>query len=97
MLYNAAYGNVSITACYVTGGKLVDRVSGGTPTYTASYYQESADGSITAESNSSTVTSWAEAAEQMNAQLSDKKYEWVVNTGSDADDRPLVIKPQTTD
>ena len=86
-----------ITACYVTGGKLVYREISGTPTYTASYYQESADGSITAAGNSSAVTSWAEAAEQMNAQLSDKKYEWVVNTGSDADDRPLVIKPQTTD
>ena len=96
-LISRTVNNNNITACYVTGGKLVDRVSGGTPTYTASYYQESADGSITAESNSSTVTSWAEAAEQMNAQLSDKKYEWVVNTGSDADDRPLVIKPQTTD
>lgn len=86
-----------ITACYVTGGKLVYREISGTPTYTASYYQESADGGITAAGNSSAVTSWAEAAEQMNAQLSDKKYEWVVNTGSDADDRPLVIKPQTTD
>lgn len=94
MIKDASYGTVSITACYVTGGKLVDRVIG-TTTYNASYYQNGGD--ITLGDGSTTVNSWSEAAEQMNAQLSDKKYEWVVNTGSDADERPLVIKPQTTD
>ena len=89
----------SITACYVTGGELVGSVVENEPTYTASYYQESADGSITAESNSSTVTSWAEAAEQMNAALESENasYEWVENEEDDAANRPLVIQHKTTE
>lgn len=100
MIKQAAYGNVSITACYVTGGKLVDRVSGGTPTYTASYYQENADGGITAAGNeSTTVTDWSDAATQMNTALESENasYEWVANEGDDKDTRPLVIEIQTTD
>ena len=98
MLHNAAYGNVSITACYVTGGKLVNMVVNGTPTYTASYYQESADGGITAAGDgSTTVDTWTEAATQMNAELSETSYQWVENSDKEDTDRPLVIKTQTTD
>ena len=87
----------SITACYVTGGELVGSVVENEPTYTASYYQESADGSITAAGNSSAVTSWSEAAEKMNTALSETSYQWVENEEADAADRPLVIETQTTD
>lgn len=92
--YTSAGGAGEITACYVTGGKLVDD-EGGTPTYTTSYYQESADGGITAMGGSD-VTSWPDAATQMNAALENTGYEWVENEEADADDRPLVIKTQTT-
>ena len=86
-----------ITACYVTGGKLVAD-EGSTPTYTASYYQESTDGGITAAGDESTpVTSWADAATQMNTALLKTSYQWVDNEEDDADDRPLVIETQTTD
>ena len=95
MLHNAAYGNVSITACYVTGGKLVNVVNG-TTTYNASYYQN--DGDITSGDGSTTATSWAEAATQMNAELPEgTTYEWVENKEDDKAERPLVIKTQTTD
>lgn len=92
MLHNAAYGNVSITACYVTGGKLVNVVNG-TTTYNASYYQNGGD--ITSGNESTTATSWAEAATQMNTALSETSYKWIENTGSDKDDRPLIINPET--
>ena len=86
-----------ITACYVTGGKLVAD-EGSTPTYTASYYQESTDGGITAAGDESTpVTSWADAATQMNTVLSETSYEWVENSDKEDTDRPLVIEFQTTD
>lgn len=94
MLHNAAYGNVSITACYVTGGKLVNVVNG-TTTYNASYYQNGGD--ITSGNESTTATSWAEAATQMNAALSETSYQWVENEEDDKAERPLVIKTQTTD
>ena len=84
-----------ITACYVTGGKLVVD-EGSTPTYTASYYQESADGIMDAEGN--TVADWNAAATQMNAELPEgTTYEWVENKEDDATERPLVIEFQTTD
>ncbi len=97
-LISRTVNNNNITACYVTGGKLVDEEIGGTPTYTASYYQESADGSITAAGNESTpVTDWGEAATQMNTALSGKNYEWVENPDKEDTDRPLVIQYKTTD
>lgn len=86
-----------ITACYVTGGKLVVD-EGSAPTYNASYYQENADGGITAAGNeSTTATSWADAATQMNTALSETSYQWVENPDKEDTDRPLVIKTQTTD
>ena len=98
MINLVTFGNVSITACYVIGGKLVDReISSGTATYTASYYQESTGG-ITAAGESTTVTSWPDAATQMNAALESENagYQWVENEEADADDRPLVIQYKTT-
>ena len=92
MIKQATYGNVSITACYVTGGKLVNVVNG-TTTYNASYYQNGGD--ITSGNESTTATSWAEAATQMNTALSETSYKWIENTGSDKDDRPLIINPET--
>ena len=83
-----------ITACYVTGGEFVGWVLNNDPTYTASYYQNGGD--ITLGDGSTTVTTWAEAANKMNEQLIDKDYLWVENAGSDAAARPLIIKPQTT-
>lgn len=95
--YTSAGGASKITACYVTGGKLVVD-EGSTPTYTASYYQESADGGITAAGDgSTTVDTWTEAATQMNAELSETSYQWVENSDKEDTDRPLVIKTQTTD
>ena len=95
MIHNATFGNVSITACYVTGGKLVNMVVNGTTTYNASYYQNGGD--ITSGNESTTATSWAEAATQMNAALSETSYQWVENEEDDKAERPLVIKTQTTD
>ncbi|HIY89300.1 MAG TPA: fimbrillin family protein [Candidatus Bacteroides pullicola] len=83
-----------ITACYVTGGKLVVDESS-TPTYTASYYQESAGGIMDAEGN--TVADWNAAAEKMNEALENTSYQWVENEEDDKADRPLVIEIQTTD
>ena len=82
-----------ITACYVTGGKLVVD-EGSTPTYTASYYQESADGIMDAEGN--TVADWNAAAEKMNEALENTSYQWVENSDKENTDRPLVIEFQTT-
>ena len=97
MIRVSSYGAVSIKACYVTGGKLVGRENA-TPTYTASYYQENADGGITAAGESTTVTSWPDAATQMNAALESENadYQWVENPDKEDTDRPLVIKTQTT-
>ena len=98
MIERISVGGASeITACYVTGGKLVVD-EGSTPTYTDSYYQESADGGITAAGDgSTTVDTWTEAATQMNAELSETSYQWVENSDKEDTDRPLVIKTQTTD
>ena len=85
----------SITACYVTGGKLVGSVVKNTPTYNASYYQNGGD--ITSGDGSTTATSWTEAATQMNTALSKTSYQWVENEEDDKAERPLVIKTQTTD
>ena len=84
----------SITACYVTGGELVGSVEKDAPTYTASYYLNNGD--ITGVGNSSTVSDWPGAAQSMNSSLGNKDYQWVVNTVTDDDPRPLVIKTQTT-
>ena len=84
----------SITACYVTEGELVGSVEKNAPTYTASYYLNNGD--ITGVGNSQAVTTWAEAAQNMNSSLSDETYQWVVNENTDDDPRPLVIKPKTT-
>ena len=94
MIYRVSFGSVSITACYVTGGKLVGG-GNGTPTYNASYYQNGGD--ITSAEDESTETSWSAAAEKMNTELSGTAYQWVENEGTDATERPLVIKPQTTE
>lgn len=83
----------SITACYVTGGEFVGWVLNNDPTYTASYYQNGGD--ITLGDGSTTVTTWAEAANKMNEQLIDKDYLWVENEEADADDRPLIIQDKT--
>ena len=86
------YNGISITACYVTGGNLVNQ--GTAETYNASYYQDGGD--ITA-ADGSTVSSWSEAMTAMNQALSGTAYQWVENDGTDKDTRPLVIKTQTTD
>lgn len=83
---------ISITACYVTGGNLVNQ--GTAKTYNASYYQDGGD--ITA-ADGSTVSSWSEAMTAMNQALSGTAYQWVENEGTDKDTRPLVIKTQTTE
>ena len=83
-----------ITACYVTGGKLVVD-EGSAPTYIASYYQESAGDIMDAEGN--TVADWNAAAEKMNEALENTSYQWVENPDKEDTDRPLVIKTQTTD
>ena len=83
-----------ITACYVTGGNLVGSTVGAPiPTYTASYYQNGGD--ITSAEDESTETSWSAAAEKMNTELSGTAYQWIVNTETDAADRPLIIDPET--
>ena len=95
MIKHAHYGNGNITACYVTGGNLVDRVLGsGILTYTASYYLN--NDVITSAKDGSTVNSWSEAMNAMNQALAGKDYEWVENEGTDKDTRPLVIKTQPT-
>ena len=84
-----------ITACYVTGGKFVDSEISDTPTYNASYYLN--NDVITSAEDESTVDTWADAAEKMNAALSETSYQWVENSDKEDTDRPLVIETQTTD
>ena len=84
---------ISITACYVTGGNLVNQ--GTAKTYNASYYQQ--DGGDITAADGSTVSSWSEAMTAMNQALSGTAYQWVENEGTDKDTRPLVIKTQTTE
>ena len=91
--YTSAGGASKITACYVTGGKLVAD-EGSTPTYIASYYQESAGDIMDAEGN--TVADWNAAAEKMNEALENTSYQWVENPDKEDTNRPLVIKTQTT-
>ena len=82
------YNGISITACYVTGGNLVNQ--GTAETYNASYYQQ--DGGDITAADGSTVSSWSEAMTAMNQALSGTTYQWVENDGTDKDTRPLVIK-----
>ena len=84
----------SITACYVTGGELVGSVEKDAPTYTASYYLNNGD--ITGVGNSQAVTTWAEAAQSMNSSLGGQTYQWVENTVTDDDPRPLIIQDKPT-
>ena len=87
--------DINITACYTIGGNLVGYEWGGTsPAYNASYYLNN---NVITAADGSTVDDWSEAAEKMNEALSGKGYQWVVNTGENATDRPLVIKTQTTE
>ena len=85
----------SVTACYVIGGKLVGEVMIDDPTYTASYYQENADGGIM-DAEGNPVDSWSDAMNAMNQALSSTTYQWEVNTDEEDTDRPLVIKTQPT-
>lgn len=87
-----SYNGISITACYVTGGNLVNQ--GTAETYNASYYQP--DGGDITAADGSTADSWSGAMDAMNQALSGTTYQWVENEGTDKDTRPLVIKSQTT-
>ena len=89
-----------IAACYVVGSTLG---SFNTVYYehisrwcSNSYYQETADGSITGEGSSAEVSDWSGAAKNMNSSLGNKDYQWVVNTVTDDDPRPLIIQDKPT-
>ena len=90
-----------IAACYVVGSTLG---SFNTAYYghvnewcSNSYYQETADGSITGVGKDTpAVSDWSEAMNAMNRSLGGQTYQWVENTVTDDDPRPLVIKTQPT-
>lgn len=93
-----------ITACYVFGSEALgsfDEAYVENQLNNAcynSYYQETAGGSITEMGdNTPAVSSWSEAAQNMNSSLSSKNYEWIVNTVTDDDPRPLIIQHKTTE
>ena len=102
-----SYGS-EITACYVCGGKWTTGSSQGIGcdlredgyTFTACYWQVDNVNQTSVEGITEVTgeTIWSEAMEAMNEALSDEDYEyqWAVNTATDDDPRPLVIKPKTT-
>ena len=105
--YQMSYGS-EITACYVCGGKWTTGSSQGIGcdlredgyTFTACYWQVDNVNQTSVEGITEVTgeTIWSEAMEAMNEALSDEDYEyqWAVNTATDDDPRPLVIKPKTT-
>ena len=89
-----------IAACYVVGSTLG---SFNTVYYghvsrwcSNSYYQETADGSITGVGSSSAVSDWTGAMNAMNGSLGGQTYQWVENTVTDDDPRPLIIQDKPT-
>ena len=89
-----------IAACYVVGSTLG---SFNTVYYehvsrwcSSSYYQETADGSITGVGSSSAVSDWTGAMNAMNGSLGGQTYQWVENTVTDDDPRPLIIQDKPT-
>ena len=90
-----------ITACYVFGSTLGNF----TPDFAEhwlnedcsnSYYQQTADGSITGVGSSSAVSDWTGAMNAMNGSLGGQTYQWVENTVTDDDPRPLIIQDKPT-